>query len=159
MLPTLRLRRSVLLWRLRRRPLLWWTLAALAATLAVVVVQSSLEHAGSERCPATPAAGPDEHADDAGSALARSMPPGARAIAVPVPGLLAVEVGDRVDLIAPGALEVEGAAAQARTVVEAALVVAVRDEAVTLAVPAADAPEVAVAATQGGASLAVVSTA
>jgi hypothetical protein len=48
--------------------------------------------------------------------------------------------------------------AAARTVVEAAFVAEVTDEAVTLAVDAADAPEVAMAAAQGGATLALVSS-
>lgn len=161
MLATLRRRRAVLLWRLRRRPLLWWALAGTAAALTFVAAQGSIESAHGERCPVADA---PADAGGGGGALAQRLPPDARAVAVPVSGSLSVEVGDAVDLIAPSAPTVEGldgtaeVDAAARTVVEAAFVAEVTDEAVTLAVDAADAPEVAMAAAQGGATLALVSS-
>jgi hypothetical protein len=160
-LATLRRRRAVLVWRLRRHPLLWWAVAGAAAALTFLVVQD-LASAPRERCPMADEATASGHAGEPGGVLARQLPADARAVAVPVSGSLSVEVGDRVDLIAPSAPTVEGldgttqSDAAARTVVSAALVAEVADEAVTLAVDAADAPEVAMAAAQGGATLALV---
>jgi len=155
---TLRRRGDLLLWRLRRRPLVWWTLAAVAASLSFLSVQSSIE-AAAQQCPSTSEGHPPT-VEATGGALARTLGPDLRAVAVPSAGLLPLEVGDVVDLVAPTAATVEGdaASATAQTVVEAVPVVAVADEAVTVAVDASDAPAVALAASQGGTTLTLVGT-
>jgi hypothetical protein len=143
-------RRSLLLWRLRRRPVLWWSLAALAVVTATFGAQGALG-AGARSCPQAPAA-PVGTAD---GTVAASLPGGTRAVAVPVSGALPVTVGDEVDLVAPGAPLVEGGAGEveAATVAEAALVVQVAPEAITVAVDQREAADAAVAVAQGGTTL------
>jgi hypothetical protein len=150
------LHRSVLLWRLRRHPLLWWALALLAVAVTAVALQGSLD-AAARRAPA--ASGPSgssahESASEPAGTLADSVPSDARAVAVPTAGGLVLTVGDEVDVVAPGEPAVEGAlVGEPRTVAEAALVVQVAPEAVTVAVPADDAAAVALAVSQGGTTL------
>jgi hypothetical protein len=83
------------------------------------------------------------------------VPADARALAVPTSGGLALSVGDEVDLVAPGEVQVEGGdvAAGSRTVAEAAVVVQVAVDVVTVAVPEQDAADAALAAAQGGTTL------
>jgi Flp pilus assembly protein CpaB len=87
------------------------------------------------------------------------LPPGARAVAVPTgPGTPPLAVGDRVDVLAgldPFAVE-PTTAIPTGPVVTDAVVVAVAEGAVTIAVPAGDAPRVAAALVQGAVSLALV---
>lgn len=143
-------RRSLLLWRLRRRPVLWWSLAALAVAVATFGAQGALG-TGARSCPGGPAA----PAASSNGAVAAALPDGTRAVAVPVSGALPVAVGDEVDLVAPGAPLVEGGAGEveATTVAEAALVVQVAPEAITVAVEEREAADAAVAVAQGGTTL------
>lgn len=84
---------------------------------------------------------------------------GSRAVAVPVDGAVPqLRVGDRVDVMAP---ETPGAASSARSagarrVARAAAVLAVDDDAVTLAVAATDVPALARAVLDGTVALALV---
>ena len=83
-----------------------------------------------------------------GTGLAGLVPPGRRAVAVPrSPATPAVSVGDRVDVVGGDATGV---------VAPGASVVAVDDRSVTVAVPAATAPRLAVAVLGGQVSLALV---
>lgn len=140
--------RTRLVWRLRRSPLLWWSAAAV---LALATAGAAQQATTAPSCPpAVPA--------DASSAVAAALPDGTRAVALPVSGALPVEVGDHVDVIAAGEPTVEGGAVGVVRVAEAALVVDVAEEAVTVAVPEADAPDVAWQATQGTTTLTLVGT-
>lgn len=88
------------------------------------------------------------------------LPPGTRAVAVPAERGLTppVAVGDRVDVVvALGGDEAQrGGAPPGFTLVEAALVVDVSEEAVTIAVPRGDTARVAVALGTGAITLALV---
>ncbi len=99
-----------------------------------------------------------------GEGAAALVPPGGRALAVPVdastPGLA---LGDRVDAYAPAEVVGQGSAAAsarsgggARRVAREARVVAVDERAVTIAVSAAEAPAVARAVLDGALTLALV---
>jgi Flp pilus assembly protein CpaB len=85
------------------------------------------------------------------SGVAALVPPGWRALAVPVgPAVVALSVGDRVDLIAGFDTARAGAdQAPAFTVAENAIVVAVDDKRVTVAVREGDATRVAFAIVAG----------
>lgn len=88
------------------------------------------------------------------------LPPGTRAVAVPAERGLTppVAVGDAVDVVVAlgGSGEDRGGAPPGFTLVEAARVVAVSDEAVTIAVPRADTARVAVALGSGVVTLALL---
>lgn len=89
------------------------------------------------------------------------MPPGTRAVAVPHgPAVPPVAPGDVVDLLATIVTEAEAGAPSEPTfvVAEAALVVEVGDDAVTVAVAAADASRVAFAITAGTITIALTGT-
>ena len=90
--------------------------------------------------------------------VAATLPPGTRAVAIPIEAGLAppLAVGDRVDVLVALAPEAAGDGPPGFVVTADALVVAVGDAAVTVAVPAAAAPRVAVALGQGAVSLALV---
>jgi Flp pilus assembly protein CpaB len=83
--------------------------------------------------------------------MAALVPPGSRALAVPVgPSVLALHVGDRVDLIA--GFDVAGSSAGGSptlTVARDALVVAVDEDRVTVAVRESEAPHLAFAIVAG----------
>jgi Flp pilus assembly protein CpaB len=85
------------------------------------------------------------------SGIAALLPPGSRALAVPTgPSVVALRIGDHVDLIA--GFDVAGATgdnAPALTVAQNAVVVSVDDKSVTVAVRAADAERVAFALVAG----------
>lgn len=138
--------RTRLTWRLRRSPLLWWSAAAVLALATAAAAQQATT---------VPSCPPPAQAD-ASSTVAAALPDGTRAVAVPVSGALPVQEGDHVDVIAAGDPLVEGGPAGVTAVAEAALVVDVAEEAVTVAVPAADAPDVAWQATQGTTTLVLV---
>jgi Flp pilus assembly protein CpaB len=145
--------RTRLIWRLRRSPLLWWSAAAVLTLATVAAAQQATTPPS---CPARSAL-----AGRGPSAVAAALPEGTRAVAVPVSGALPVQAGDHVDVIAAGdpLVEgpfVEGEVAGVTAVAETALVVDVADEAVTVAVPEADAPSVAWQATQGTTTLVLV---
>lgn len=91
------------------------------------------------------------------SRLAASLPPGTRAVAVPVePGLAPpLEVGDAVDLLVTVSSEVVGDGPPGFVLAHAAPVVAVDEAAVTVAVPPNVAPKVAVALSTGAVTLAL----
>jgi Flp pilus assembly protein CpaB len=90
--------------------------------------------------------------------LAATLPAGARAVAIPVePGLAPpVAVGDRVDVLVALAPEAAGGRPPGFVVAAGALVVAVDEAAVTVAVRAAAAPRIAVALGQGAVTLALI---
>jgi len=137
----LRRRLDLLRWHIRRRPALWWSLvAALAATVAL----GGRAVAEPPRCP-TAGSGSAAPA----SRVAGALPEDTRAVAIPVTGGLTVQAGDLVDVVVAGEPAVEGGTPGARTVAAAATVVDVSDEALTVAVDHAEAPEVAWQATQG----------
>ncbi|MGQ0520620.1 MAG: Flp pilus assembly protein CpaB [Actinomycetota bacterium] len=90
--------------------------------------------------------------------VAALVPAGQRALAVPVdPAGLALQVGHRVDVLATFEVAGPGAGDEAPTfpVATAALVVDVADEAVTIAVPPAQAARVAFALARGTVTLAL----
>ena len=94
--------------------------------------------------------------------VAALVPPGHRALAVPAePGGLSLRPGDRVDVLATFDLAAgvtrggEGEGAPTFPVATAALVVDVTGEAVTVAVPPAQAPRVAFALARGTVTLAL----
>lgn len=91
------------------------------------------------------------------SPLAASLPPGTRAVAVPVEAGLAppLEVGDAVDLLVTVAPEIAGEGPPGFVLAHAAPVVAVDDAAVTVAVPPDLAPKVAVALSTGAVTMAL----
>ena len=91
------------------------------------------------------------------SALAARLPPGTRAMAVPVePGSVpSLEVGDRVDVLVALAPEAAGDGPPGFTLAPAVLVVDVDDAAVTIAVPQDAAPRLAVAFGAGAVTLAL----
>lgn len=91
------------------------------------------------------------------SRLAASLPPGTRAVAVPVePGFAPpLEVGDAVDLLVTVSPEAAGDGPPGFVLAHAASVVAVDDAAVTVAVPPDIAPKVAVALSAGAVTLAL----
>lgn len=87
------------------------------------------------------------------------LPPGTRAVAIPADPSLTppVQVGDHVDLVVALAAPAEGSSAPPGfTLVADALVVAVEDTAVTVAVPRDDTSRVAVALGAGAVTLALV---
>ncbi len=90
--------------------------------------------------------------------LAATLPAGSRAVAIPIETGTAppLAVGDHVDVLVALAPEAAGGGPPGFVVVADALVVAVGDTAVTIAVDAAAAPRVAVALGQGAVSLALV---
>lgn len=90
--------------------------------------------------------------------LAASLPPGSRAVAVPVePGTAPpLVVGDRVDVVVALAAEAAGAGPPGFVIAAGAQVVAVDDTAVTVAVSPPAAPRIAVALGQGAVTLALV---
>lgn len=92
------------------------------------------------------------------SPTAARLPPGTRAVAIPAePGLTPpLSVGDHVDVLVALAGEEQEAGAPGFAIAGAALVVAVGEHAVTVAVPRDDAPRVAVALSAGAVSLALV---
>ncbi|HEX2381856.1 MAG TPA: SAF domain-containing protein [Acidimicrobiales bacterium] len=83
--------------------------------------------------------------------IAALIPPGWRAIAVPVgAAALPLSVGDRLDLVAAvGSTDVSESQSPAFVLAENALVVAADEQSVTVAVPADDAPRVALAIVTG----------
>jgi Flp pilus assembly protein CpaB len=85
------------------------------------------------------------------SGVAALVPPGWRALAIPVgPTVVDLSVGDQVDLIAGfDTASASGGRAPAFTVAERAVVVAVDERRVTVAVDADDAPRVAFAIVAG----------
>ena len=90
--------------------------------------------------------------------LAATLPEGTRAVAVPVEAGLAppLLVGDRVDVMVAVAPEAAGDGPPGFVVAPDALVVAVDDAAVTVAVSQAEAPRIAVALGQGAVTLALI---
>lgn len=85
------------------------------------------------------------------------MPPGTRAVAVPAePGMVPpVQPGDHVDVLAVTALDASGTGARGQVLVSRALIVAVDERTVTVAVPERDAPRVASALAVGAVVLAL----
>lgn len=85
------------------------------------------------------------------------MPPGTRAVAVPAePGMVPpVQPGDHVDVLAVTALDASGTGARGQVLVARALIVAVDERTVTVAVPERDAPRVASALAVGAVVLAL----
>jgi Flp pilus assembly protein CpaB len=92
------------------------------------------------------------------SPTAARLPPGTRAVAIPAePGLTPpLSVGDRVDVLVALAGDEGGGGPPGFALAAGALVVAVDEHAVTVAVPRGDAPRVAVALSAGAVSLALV---
>ncbi len=91
------------------------------------------------------------------SALAAALPPGTRAIAVPVdPASLPVEQGDVVDVLATFDPDVAEGADPTVAVAREAVVVDVGEAGVVVAVTPGQAPRVAFAAAAGAVALAVV---
>lgn len=92
------------------------------------------------------------------SALAAALPPGTRAIAIPTePGTAPpLDAGDRVDVLVVVAAEVAGDGPPGFAIATDALVVAVDDDAVTVAVERDEAPRVAAALGLGAVTLALV---
>jgi pilus assembly protein CpaB len=90
--------------------------------------------------------------------LAATLPEGTRAVAVPVEASLAppLLVGDRVDVMVAVAPEAAGDGPPGFVVAPDALVVAVDEGAVTVAVSRAAAPRIAVALGQGAVTLALI---
>lgn len=100
-----------------------------------------------------------QHLAGAGSsAVSARLPPGTRAMAVPVePGTTPpLEVGDRVEVLVALPPEAAGAGAPGFALATAVPVVAVTDAAVTVAVDRDTAPRLAVAFGQGAVTLALV---
>lgn len=91
------------------------------------------------------------------SAVAARLPSGSRAVAIPTePGLTPpLSVGDRVDVLVTVAADLAGDGPPGFVLVPDAVVVDVAEPAVTVAVPAADAPRLAVALGTGAVSLAL----
>ena len=91
------------------------------------------------------------------STIAARLPPGARAMAIPVePGTVpALTIGDRVDVLVALAAEAAGDGPPGFALATDVLVVDVDDAAVTIAVPADTAPRVAVAFGAGAVTLAL----
>jgi Flp pilus assembly protein CpaB len=88
--------------------------------------------------------------------VAALLPPGTRALTVPTDGpTVAVALGDRVDLLATFDPSAAGDGDPTFPVAEAATVVAVSDQSVTVAVAADDAPRLAFALAQGTVAIAV----
>lgn len=203
--------RPSLLLALRRRPRLWWLVAALAAAGAGALVVGAVDRAEAARrawgeavpvvvvqraraAGETLASGdvavedrpaavvPDgalrelepgavlradviagevlvaERLAGAGTSgpVAR-MPAGTRAVAVPAePGMVPpVQPGDHVDVLAVTALDASGTGARGQVLVSRALIVAVDERTVTVAVPERDAPRVASALAVGAVVLAL----
>jgi Flp pilus assembly protein CpaB len=95
-----------------------------------------------------------EHADGTTALL----PPDTRAIAIPLTlGAPPLEIGDRVDLLATLDVSAADAAARQRAVARNATVVAVEDDAVTVAVERDEADGTAVALGNGAVIIALVS--
>jgi Flp pilus assembly protein CpaB len=92
------------------------------------------------------------------SGLAATLPAGTRAVAIPVEAGLAppLEVGDHVDVLVALAPEAAGSGPPGFVVTPDALVVDVAEQAVTIAVPRAAAPEIAVALGAGAVTLALI---
>ena len=88
------------------------------------------------------------------SPIAALLPPGTLAVAVPAPAL-ALAVGDRVDVLATFDPSVTGDSEPSFAVAEAAVVVAVGPDSVTVAVSEHEAPRVAFALAQGVVTLAL----
>jgi Flp pilus assembly protein CpaB len=90
--------------------------------------------------------------------VAATLPPGARAVAIPVePGQAPpLTVGDHVDVLVALAPEAAGDGPPGFVVAAGAVVVAVEDTAVTVAVRSAAAPRIAVALGQGAVTLALI---
>lgn len=90
--------------------------------------------------------------------VAATLPEGSRAVAIPVePGQAPpLEAGDHVDVMVALALDAAGAGPPGFVVAADALVVAVEDTAVTVAVSTSAAPRIAVALGQGAVTLALV---
>jgi Flp pilus assembly protein CpaB len=100
----------------------------------------------------------DRHLAPAGTtALTARLPRGTRAIGIPSePGTTPpLEVGDTVDVLVALAPETAGSGPPGFALAEAAVVIHVAEAAVTVAVPTADAPRVAVALAQGAVTLAL----
>jgi Flp pilus assembly protein CpaB len=91
------------------------------------------------------------------STLAARLPPGTRAMAVPVePGLVpALVVGDRVDVLVALSAEAAGDGLPGFALASDVLVVAVDEAAVTIAIPTDTAPRLAVAFGAGAVTLAL----
>jgi Flp pilus assembly protein CpaB len=91
------------------------------------------------------------------TALAARLPAGTRAVAIPAePGTTPpLASGDLVDVLVALAPEAAGTGPPGFTLTERALVIEVSEVAVTVAVPADDAPRVAVALAQGAVTLAL----
>jgi Flp pilus assembly protein CpaB len=92
------------------------------------------------------------------SAVAARLPAGTRAMAIPIDTGTAppLGVGDRVDVLVALPVEAAGGGPPGFALADGARVVAVDEAAVTVAVPRALAPRVAVALGQGAVSLALV---
>ena len=90
--------------------------------------------------------------------VAATLPPGTRAVAIPTePGLAPpLTVGDHVDILVALAPELAGDGPPGFAVARAALVVAIDDAAITVAVSRATAPRIAVALGQGAVTLALI---
>lgn len=90
--------------------------------------------------------------------LAATLPPGARAVAVPIEAGSSppLTVGDHVDVLVALAPEAAGDGPPGFVVAAGALVVSVDEVAVTLAVRSAAAPRIAVALGQGAVTLALI---
>ena len=102
---------------------------------------------------------PSRLAPDGLTGVAALVPAGERAVAVAVgpAGVPPLAVGDQVDVVTvmpPGATG-DGGSDPAFTLVERATVVAIGEQAVTIAVPDADAPRVAWAVANGAVVLAL----
>jgi len=92
------------------------------------------------------------------SAVAARLPAGTRAIAIPIElgSAPPLETGDLVDVLVALPPELSGGRPPGFAVATDALVVALDDSAVTVAVPRATAPRIAVALGQGAVTLALV---
>ncbi|HET7720977.1 MAG TPA: hypothetical protein VFK43_13500, partial [Acidimicrobiales bacterium] len=90
--------------------------------------------------------------------VAAALPPGSRAVAIPRDPSTAppVRVGDRVDVLVALPPEAAGGGPPGFAVATDALVVAVEEAAITVAVERATAPRVAVALGQGAVTLSLV---
>ncbi len=92
------------------------------------------------------------------SGVAATLPAGTRAVAIPLEAGLAppLEAGDHVDVLVALAPEAAGEGPPGFVVTADALVVDVAEQAVTVAVPRAAAPKIAVALGAGAVSLALI---
>lgn len=155
--PTRRIRLATRLrWWRHRHPGRWWVAVSVLALGSAVAADARLDRP-EQACP-DPASTTTVVADGPGVPAAERLPAGTRGVAVPAPAGLALATGDRVDVLATAAAEVEGSDPAAPTptaevVARAAPVVAVDEAAVTVAVAADEVAVVAEAATRAAATL------